>query len=112
MNDDFVRDKLARLLTEKDISYYEASLGIGHARGYIRDYISGKTKSIPLREFFIICDYLKISPSAFLDTDNASPLKTEAGYQEFKKLDPEDQEDYIRLFRRQNNRRKKEKEKS
>ncbi len=112
MNDDFVRDKLAHLLTEKGISYYEASLGIGHAKGYIRDYISGKTKSIPLREFFNICDYLKIEPIDFLDPDNASPLRAEEGYQEFKKLDPEDQKDYISLFKRQNKRRKKEKEKS
>ncbi len=106
MNEDFVRDKLASLLTEKHISFYKASKYLGHGNGYIGDYVTGR-QSLPMAEFFSICEYIGVTPSEFFDTEMMSPHRTEVGYQEFKKLNPDVQKDFIKLFQHLNKKNEK-----
>lgn len=64
--------RLYELRTAKGVSAREMSLSIGQNPGYIHNIESGK--ALPsMAAFFFICDFLKISPKDFFDTDNPAP---------------------------------------
>ncbi len=66
--------RLAQLRTQKGISARDMSLSIGQNPGYINTIENGK--SFPtMVNFFYICDYLKITPKEFFDTDMNNPEK-------------------------------------
>lgn len=79
--------RLAQLRTEKGVSARDMSLSIGQNPGYINNIESGK--ALPsMSAFFFICDYLKITPSEFFDTDSKAPEKLRQITADLKKLDP------------------------
>ena len=78
--------RISTLRTAKNVSAREMSLAIGQNPGYIQNIESGK--ALPsMRVFFYICEYLKISPSAFFDTDNKTPGKLQEVITDLKPLD-------------------------
>lgn len=91
--------RLAQLRTLKNVSAREMSLSIGQNAGYIQNIESGK--ALPsMRVFFYICEYLKISPSAFFDTDDKNPGKVQAVVADLKKLDDNDLQSIHDLIKR------------
>lgn len=48
------------------------SYDLGHSRGYIYNISSGKALP-PLSEFFSICEYFKITPAEFFDSEQNNP---------------------------------------
>lgn len=78
--------RLAQLRTEKGVSARDMSLSIGQNAGYINNIESGK--ALPsMSGFFYICEYLKISPSEFFDTDAKAPEKFRKLTADLKRLD-------------------------
>jgi len=78
--------RLAQLRTINNVSAREMSLAIGQNAGYIQNIESGK--ALPsMRVFFYICEYLKVSPSAFFDKDSDDPVRLQALMQDLKPLD-------------------------
>lgn len=60
----FVQRRITELRMQKGISELKMSRDLGHSDGYIHHIVAGR--SMPsLTEFFYICDYLDVSPSAF-----------------------------------------------
>ncbi len=90
--------RLARLRANKGVSSREMSLSLGQNAGYISTIECGK--ALPsMSVFFYICEYLKISPSAFFDTKNDNPEKLEALIADLKRLDSEQLETISALVR-------------
>lgn len=77
--------RLSNLRNEKGISARQMSRDLGLNCGYINNIECGK--SFPRMEvFFAICDYLKITPSEFFDTNLKAPQKIQDIVANLKKL--------------------------
>lgn len=76
MNEQFVRDRITQLRTQKGVSEYKMSLDLGHSKSYIQSISSGR--ALPsMYEFLYMCDYLGITPKEFFDSEIKNPAKTE-----------------------------------
>lgn len=64
--------RLAKLRIEKGVSARDMSLSIGQNEGYINGIENGK--SLPsMKTFFIICEYLNITPDDFFNNKSQYP---------------------------------------
>ena len=69
MDEQFIRDRLSFLRTQKGISEYKMSLDLGHSKSYIQSISNGR--ALPsLSEFLYICDYPCVTPIEFFDTSH------------------------------------------
>jgi len=89
MFEDFVRERITQLRLKKGISEYQMSYDLGHSRGYIYNISSGKALP-PLKEFFAICDYFKITPQQFFDDGIQNPELIQKAVEGMKQLDEND----------------------
>jgi len=78
--------RLTELRTQKGISARDMSLNLGQNPSYINSIETGKAMP-SMANFFYICDYLKITPKEFFDTDEPQPEDTRRLTQTIKKLD-------------------------
>ena len=77
MNENFLKNRLTELRTQKQVSERQMSLDLGHSTSYIRSIASGK--ALPsMTEFFYICEYLDISPSEFFNTSETTLMQQKA----------------------------------
>ena len=68
----------------------DMSLSIGQNPGYINSIETGK--SLPsMSAFFFICDFLKITPKEFFDTESNDPIENREIVRNLKKLTAEQQ---------------------
>lgn len=97
----YVRDRITQLRLDKGVSEYQMSYDLGHSRGYINNITSGK--SLPsLGEFFSICDYFEITPTAFFDAEQNNPSNITKAIDSLKNLDNEDLSLALNLISRLN----------
>ncbi len=85
MYDEMFSARLSELRCKKGVSARDMSLSIGQNPGYINNIETGK--ALPsMSAFFFICDFLKITPQEFFDTDSKDPeeIRIITGY--LKKL--------------------------
>lgn len=88
--------RLARLREAKGISARDMSLSMGQNPGYVNNIESGK--SMPsLSGFFYICEFLKISPKDFFDTEAVDPSKANELYSAAKTLDDKQLDNLISI---------------
>lgn len=78
MENDMEKQAFIKRLTElrmaKGVSARDMSLSLGQSPGYINNIENGV--NLPsMAMFFYICDYLKITPKEFFDTDSLNPTK-------------------------------------
>lgn len=79
--------RLTQLRTQEGISARDMSLSIGQNPGYINNIETGK--ALPsLTSFFYICEYLKITPSEFFDSEIENPRELHVLLENLKKLTP------------------------
>lgn len=77
--------RLAKLRVQKGVSARDMSLSLGQNPGYINSIENGK--ALPsMSLFFYICDYLQITPAAFFETENSSPVKIKELSQKLQQL--------------------------
>ena len=82
--------------TQKGVSARDMSLSMRQNPGYINNIESGK--SMPsLSGLFYICEYLKISPKDFFDTEAENPSKANELYSVAKSLDDEQLDNLISI---------------
>ena len=85
----FVRERISQLRIQNGVSEYQMSYDLGHSRGYINNISSGK--ALPsMNEFFLICEYFKITPIEFFDIGIKNPEAVENIINGVKKLDEND----------------------
>ena len=74
MNEKNFSYRLTTLRMQKNVSAREMSLAIGQNPGYINNIENGK--ALPsMSSFFLICEYLEITPREFFEFDNKAPHK-------------------------------------
>ena len=89
MYEEFVKERITQLRLKKGVSEYQMSYDLGHSRGYVYNISSGKALP-PLREFFAICDYFKITPQQFFDASTQNPELIQKAVDGMKQLDESD----------------------
>lgn len=89
MDEKFVRDRITQLRLQKGVSEYTMSYELGHSRGYIYNFSSGKALP-PLKELFAICDYFGITVSQFFDEKENTPSLTNEVFESVKRLNESD----------------------
>ena len=80
--------RLSELRNQKNLSARDMSLTIGQAQGYINS-IENKNSMPSWQGFFFICEFLKISPKAYFDTEVKSPHKLDDLVLDLKTLNDE-----------------------
>lgn len=101
MDIQFVRDRIAFLRTNKNISARELSLRLGQSRGYINQIELGNSN--PSVEMLIyICEELDISVSDFFDETQKYPLLLDEFIKEAKKLDKSSLESVLSVMKNLN----------
>lgn len=80
-------ERLTQLRYQKNVSARDLSLSLGLNAGYINNIESGK--ALPsMVTFFLICNYLNISPMEFFDYDSPLPEELREAITNLKKLNP------------------------
>lgn len=101
MNEQYIRDRISMLRTQKGISEYKMSLDLGHSKSYIQSISSGK--ALPsLTEFLFICEYLGITPKDFFDTEQPNPDLVNELYNHTKNMCADDLQALIAVAKRIN----------
>ncbi len=101
MNEEYIRNRISILRTQKGVSEYKMSLDLGHSKSYIQSISSGK--ALPsLTEFIYICDYLGVTPKDFFDDSISEPALINDLYTIAKKMNNEDLSLLIKIAHRLN----------
>lgn len=92
---EFVK-RLTELRAEKGVSARDMSLSLGLSESYINKIENGNHyPSMPI--FFYICEYLKVSPQEFFETELTSPGLVKELVEHSKGLKKEQLETLIRV---------------
>ena len=70
--DKFVATRLAQLRIKKGVSARDMSISMGQSPGYINKIESGQN-SPSMAGFFLICEYLEVTPMDFFDDGKEAP---------------------------------------
>lgn len=85
MNEEFFRQRLSQLRSQKGVSARDMSLTLGQSESYINKIENGK--AFPsMQIFFYICDYFGISPMDFFDNSSGNPALLNALIADLKTL--------------------------
>ncbi len=88
--------RLSQLRLNKGVSARDMSLSIGQSPSYINNIETGV--SFPsMTAFFYICEYLKITPYEFFDTQSNNPAKEKELLNAVKGLNNEQLDNLISL---------------
>ncbi len=97
-NEDYLAKRLAELRTNANVSARDMSLSIGQSESYINKIENGK--SFPsMQTFFYICDFLKITPKEFFDTDVTDPNAVKQANAYLEKLNSDELENIMNLVK-------------
>ena len=91
-------ERLTQLRMEKNVSARDMSLSLGQSDSYINKIENRRTMP-SMAGFFYICEYLKITPQEFFDTDTVSPTKTTELVQQIRRLSPNKAEHVLQIVK-------------
>ena len=86
--EDFFSVRLSRLRENKGVSARDMSLSLGNDPSYI-NIIENKKAFPSMRQFFAICEYLRITPEQFFRQDIEYPARLEELLAIYPHLDSE-----------------------
>ena len=92
----FISKRIAQLRVAKGVSARDMSLTLGQGAGYINS-IENKNSLPSMHVFYFICEYFKISPKDFFDTQSAAPDKLNNLVADLKSLTPEQIDNIARI---------------
>lgn len=101
---EFVRNRIAFLRTDKNISARELSLRLGQSVGYI-NHIEIGTSNPSVEMLFYICEELGVTMSEFFEEDNQYPLLVKEIHQLSKNLDKSSLESVISVMKNLSNKK-------
>ena len=98
MDEQFIKQRIAKLRTDKNISARELSLQLGQSTGYINTIENGK--SLPSMAMFLyICEYFKNTPQELFDEGNEYPKLIQEILKESKKLNKESLQSLLTIIK-------------
>ena len=98
MDEQFIKQRISKLRTDKNISARELSLQLGQSTGYINTIENGK--SLPSMSMFLcICEHFKITPQEFFDEGNDYPNLIQEILKESRKLNKQSLESLLTIIK-------------
>lgn len=82
----FVSKRISQLREQKGVSARDMSLSLGLAAGYINN-IENSNNMPSMKGFYYICEFLKVEPHDFFESENEAPELILELVDELKKLD-------------------------
>lgn len=83
--EEFFRQRLVQLRSQKKVSARDMSLSLGQSESYINKIENGK--ALPsMQSFFYICEYFDITPKDFFDSSNHCPAAVQSLADDLKTL--------------------------
>lgn len=101
IDEKFIKQRIAKLRTDKNISARELSIQLGQSTGYI-NAIENRSSLPSMSMFLYICDYFKISPKDFFDEESNYPTLINEIIEESKKLDKQSLESILAIIKNMN----------
>lgn len=99
LDENFIRSKLDELRVNQKISERKMSLDLGHTASYMNNISTGR--SLPsLTEFLYICEYLKITPSQFFESEKNLSLNQRNLVSKIEQLEENDVELMLQILER------------
>lgn len=90
IDEKYIGDRIAALITAKNISARDMSISLGQSQSYINNIENHK--SLPSMQMFLyICEYLEITPKDFFDEESKYPLSVDETVKAIKRLSREQQ---------------------
>ena len=89
--------RLTQLRLAKGVSARDMSLSLGQSESYINRIESGKMMP-SMAAFFVICEYLDISPRDFFDFEGAPTPETMESVYKIDSLSPEKREHILAVI--------------
>ena len=99
IDEQYIRDRISVLRTNKGISEYKMSLDLGHSKSYMQSISSGRAMQ-SWTEFLYICEYLGTTPKEFFDEDLSEPSLSHELAELTKQMSKEDIEALITTAKR------------
>ena len=97
MKKDFIKERIATLITLHQISEKRVSRELGCSPGYIQSLTSGS--SLPSFDmFFKICDYFELTPAEFFDENFSNPEQLHRLKEYSQRLRPEQTEAVLNIM--------------
>jgi len=98
MYEEFTAKRITQLRMQKGVSARDMSLSLGQNGSYINHIENGQ--SLPsLQVLFWICEYFKITPKEFFDTETTAPVKVQELIDAVKGLNSEQLDNLIAIAR-------------
>ena len=97
MFEDEFRQRLTDLRIEKNVSAREMSLSIGQSESYI-NRIENQKMLPSMNVFFYICEYLKITPADFFQSDKRISLEMIDAIQKLQAMDEEKRKHILEII--------------
>lgn len=98
IDEKFIKQRIAKLRTEKELSARELSLQLGQSTGYINTIENGN--SLPSMSMFLyICEYFRITPKDFFDEECEYPCLVNEIVNESKGLDKQSLESILSVIK-------------
>ena len=99
MDESFIRKRITELRIQKNVSEYRMSMDLGHSKSYVQSISSGR--ALPsMSEFLAICDYFRITPVDFFNTNETELLMVNELHKESITLKKDDLDILIKLAKR------------
>lgn len=97
-------DRIARLITEKELSYMDLCKITNIPKSALQRYATGETDKIPVDRIIAIAKALNVTAEYILGWDSKSPVDNSGetvaeNDRLFKKLSPENQAEALRFLR-------------
>lgn len=92
----YIPKRILQLRLQNNVSARRLSLDLGFAPAYITSVESGRC-TIPLTSLLYICEYFKIEPKDFFDTENNDPAQITAFVTRLKRRSPRQIDRMLRI---------------
>ncbi len=91
MTEQYIRERITSLRTQKKVSEYKMSQDLGHCKSYVQAISSGR--ALPsMSEFLGICEYLGVTPCEFFDEATDRPDLVSELNEEARRMEPQNLE--------------------
>lgn len=98
IDEKFIKERIAKLRTDKNISARELSLSLGQSTGYI-NAIENSSSLPSMSMFLYICEYFGITPQEFFNEDNKYPSIVKDIAEECKSLNKKSLESILAVIK-------------
>lgn len=95
---DFIKNRILELEKISGLSERRLSISLGYNPSYLKEIVAGRSKP-SIDALLNICEYFKITPLEFFDSELVNPVLSKEIYTELKRLCNSDMKKFLNILR-------------